>query len=58
MLKGFSLILILQPHIAQVFFLKKQAYKKIGLYDKNFRCSADYDLYFRMLKKKYERLFH
>jgi glycosyltransferase involved in cell wall biosynthesis len=33
------------------FFLRKQAYKKIGPYDKNFRCSADYDFYFRMLKK-------
>ncbi len=35
------------------FFLKRYVYKKIGLYDLKFRCSADFDLYFRMIKKGY-----
>lgn len=35
------------------FFLKRNVYKKIGLYDLKFRCSSDYDLYFRMIKKGY-----
>ena len=35
------------------FFLKRVVYKKIGLYDLKFRCSSDFDLYFRMLKKGY-----
>lgn len=34
------------------FFLKRNIYKKIGLYDINFKCSADYDLYYRLYKKK------
>ena len=29
------------------FFLKRDVYKKIGLYDLEFRCSSDFDLYFR-----------
>tara|TARA_B100000780_G_scaffold66975_1_gene44206 strand:+ start:1618 stop:2346 length:729 start_codon:yes stop_codon:yes gene_type:complete len=37
------------------FYLKKNAYLEIGLYDTNFKCSADYDLYFRMINaKKYK----
>ncbi len=35
------------------FFLKRSIYKKIGLYNTNFKCSADYDLYYRMIKQKY-----
>ena len=33
------------------FFLKKKIYDQIGNYDTKFRCSADYDLYFRLYKK-------
>ena len=33
------------------FFIKKKAQKKIGLYDLNFKYSADYDLFLRMIKK-------
>ncbi len=33
------------------FFIKKKAHKKIGLYDLNFKYSADYDLFLRMIKK-------
>lgn len=36
------------------FFLKKNIYKKIGLYNLKFRCSADYDLYLRLIKKNYK----
>ena len=36
------------------FFLKKNIYKKIGLYDTKFKCSADYDLYFRLYRGKYK----
>ena len=32
------------------FFLKRKIYKKIGLYNLKFKCSADYDLYFRLIK--------
>ncbi len=35
------------------FFLKRYVYKKIGLYDLRFKCSSDFDLYFRMIKKGY-----
>ena len=35
------------------FFLKRSIYKKIGKYNTNFKCSADYDLYYRMIKQKY-----
>jgi len=38
------------------FFLKRKVYNKIGVYDKKFSCSADYDLYFRMIKKGYKGL--
>lgn len=31
------------------FFLKKKIYDKLGYYDDNFKCSADYDFYFRMI---------
>ena len=34
------------------FFLKKKIYKKIGLYNTKFKCSADYDIYFRLFKMK------
>ena len=33
------------------FFLKRDVYKIIGLYDLKFKCSSDFDLYFRMVKK-------
>ena len=33
------------------FFIKKKAQKKIGLYDLNYKYSADYDLFLRMIKK-------
>jgi glycosyltransferase involved in cell wall biosynthesis len=39
------------------FFLKKTIYDLIGNYDTNFKCSADYDLYFRLFKKNYEGTF-
>ena len=32
------------------FYIKKKFHKKIGLYDLNFRCSADYDFYLRLFK--------
>ena len=35
------------------FFLKQKIYKKIGLYDLKFRCSSDYDLYLRLIKRKF-----
>ena len=31
-------------------FFKKNVYKEIGLYDTKFKCSADYDLYYRLYK--------
>jgi len=34
------------------FFLKKKIYNLIGNYDTKFKCSADYDLYFRLYKKQ------
>ena len=33
------------------FFIKKQAHNKIGLYNLNYKYSADYDLFLRMIKK-------
>ena len=33
------------------FFLRKKVYKEIGLYNNKFKCSADYDLYFRLFRK-------
>lgn len=36
------------------FFLKRKVYKKIGLYNLKFKCSSDYDLYLRMIKKGYQ----
>ncbi len=36
------------------FFLKRDVYKKIGLYDIKFKCSADYDLYFRLYKGNFK----
>lgn len=36
------------------FFLRKNVYKEIGLYDTKFKCSADYDLYYRLYKGKYK----
>ena len=34
------------------FYIKKNFHNKIGYYDLNFRCSADYDFYLRILKQK------
>lgn len=36
------------------FFLKRKIYKEIGNYNPRFKCSADYDLYFRLISKKYK----
>lgn len=33
------------------FFLKKKIYNLIGNYDTRFKCSADYDLYYRLYKR-------
>ena len=33
------------------FFIKRQAHDKIGLYNLNYKYSADYDLFLRMIKK-------
>jgi len=35
------------------FFLKKKIYKRIGLYNTRFKCSSDYDLYFRMIRNNF-----
>jgi len=40
------------PHTG--FFFRKNVYKEIGLYDTKFKCSADYDLYYRLYKGKYK----
>ena len=32
------------------FFLKRKIYKQIGIYNLKFKCSSDYDLYFRLIK--------
>ena len=37
------------------FFLKREVYNKLGLYKLKFKCSADYDLYFRMIRKRVQR---
>lgn len=34
------------------FYVKKKFHKSIGFYDTNFRCSADYDFYYRLFKNK------
>jgi len=34
------------------FFLRKKVYNEIGYYNTKFKISADYDLYFRLIKKK------
>jgi len=39
------------PAHSSGFFLKNIAQKKIGLYDTSFKCSADYDLFMKMLLK-------
>ena len=36
------------------FFLKKKIYNKIGKYNLKFKCSADYDLYFRLIRNGYK----
>ena len=33
------------------FFIKRQAHDKVGLYNLNYKYSADYDLFLRMIKK-------
>ena len=35
------------------FFLKRDVYEQIGYYNTRFKCSADYDLYFRLIDKNY-----
>lgn len=32
------------------FYIKREVIKKIGYYDTQFKCSSDYDFYFRMIK--------
>ena len=49
--KEFTIIFDFTLLIQQVFFLKKKIYNKIGNYNLKFKCSADYDLYFRLIKK-------
>ena len=39
------------PGHSSGFFIKNAAQKKIGLYDTSFKCSADYDLFMKMLLK-------
>ncbi len=34
------------------FYVKKKFHISIGLYDTNFKCSADYDFYYRLFKNK------
>ncbi len=36
------------------FFLKRKIYNLIGNYNTNFKISADYDLYFRLYKRKFK----
>jgi len=33
------------------FYVKKKLHEKIGLYNTNFKCSSDYDMYYRLIKK-------
>ena len=33
------------------FYIKKKLHNKVGLYNTIFKCSSDYDFYFRLLKK-------
>ena len=35
------------------FFLKRRIYKKIGLYNLKYKCSADYDLYLRLINNNF-----
>ena len=39
------------PAHSSGFFITKKAQKKIGLYDLNFKCSSDYDLFYKMIVK-------
>lgn len=39
------------PAHSSGFFVKNQAQKKLGLYDTAFKCSADYDLFMKMILK-------
>ncbi len=34
------------------FFIRTKSQKKLGLYNTKFKCSSDYDLFYRMIKKK------
>ena len=34
------------------FFIKLESQKKLGLYNLSYRCSADYDLFYRMIVKE------
>ena len=40
------------PAHSSGFFIKNNAQKKLGLYDTKFKCSADYDLFMKMILKK------
>ena len=33
------------------FFIKKNSFKKVGKFNLKYKCSSDYDLYFRVIKK-------
>ena len=39
------------------FFLNKNMQKKLGLFDERYKCSADYDLVYKMIKSKKLNLF-
>ena len=39
------------PAHSSGFFIKNESQKKIGLYDTSFNCSADYDLFMKMILK-------
>lgn len=34
------------------FYIKSEFHKKIGMYDTSFKCSSDYDFYYRLLKNQ------
>ena len=42
------------PSHSSGFFISNRAQKKIGLYDINFKLSADYDFFFRLIKSNFK----
>ena len=49
MLKSYITILILQSFN---WFLKKEFYSLLGNFDTKYKCSADYDIYYKLFIKK------